>query len=641
MKTQNVLPLRSLLLFVPLAVVGVSSAAAQDTRVSTDTVEVTAYRVPTLLNETTQGVSVLNSEEIVVRHPESTIELLSQIPGLQVDQSGSPGGISNIYIRGSDPNHTLVIVDGIRMNDPSTNRGGGYDLTTIDPAHIERIEIIRGGGSAIYGADAMGGVINIVTKRGKADGVHESVSASVGNHDYRAASASLSGGSEQVQAAFSASNRKDGRPEDGGTIDLAVFSGALDVQLSDSARFSMTTFNTNRGSTSFTDDSGGIKFAVNRVLEHKRSEERAVGAGLRWKVRENVDVNFSLSAYDRAEDVNSPRVPPGVRSAFGLPANSSHTDFSRTTGLASATLALPLDSGLTAGYEHVREDGSNTTRVPAFFTTSVFGLVRDTDSLFVEAESKPVSGLIVHAGLRHDEITAYGSRNSPSAGLRYQFHATGTVLKANYAKGFRPPSFFALGLLPALGGNPKLVSETNTNKEIGAEQPFLGDHGWLSLTWFRNAYNNLVDFDTSINKLVNRPQITAEGVESAVRYRLSDSLRVGAQVTYAHTRRDDTGSMMRNRPDWRGGFDLSYEINEAMSFNGQTTYVGSVLDSSIPTGDTTLHPYWRTDLAGRYKINTWLAATAAIDNVFDKKYDQFVGFENPGVRVRVGVSAQF
>ena len=123
------------------------------------------------LRETSQGVTIINEKAIAARNPASAVELFQQIPEIQIDQVGNAGGQGNIYIRGSEPNHTLILIDGVRLNDPTNNRGGGYDLSSLDPSSIERVEIIRGAGSAMYGADAMGGIVNIVTKRGKVDGV--------------------------------------------------------------------------------------------------------------------------------------------------------------------------------------------------------------------------------------------------------------------------------------------------------------------------------------------------------------------------------------------------------------------------------------------------------------------------------------
>ena len=141
-----------------LLLVGLS-ARAQDERGPAPNVEVSAYRVPMTLQETTQGASLIDRQDIEARKPTSIFDLLQPLPGVHVDQLG-PGGVSNIYIRGSDPEQVLVLIDGVRVNDPMLSRGGSYDISSIDPAMVERIEVLRGAGSAIYGADGVSGVVN-------------------------------------------------------------------------------------------------------------------------------------------------------------------------------------------------------------------------------------------------------------------------------------------------------------------------------------------------------------------------------------------------------------------------------------------------------------------------------------------------
>ena len=199
----------SLGLIAPQETIAQETAAGEE--IAAPSVEVSAYRVPTLLSETSQGVSIVTREEIATRNPASTVELLRDVPGLYVDQVGGPGGVSNIYIRGSDPEQVLVLIDGVRVNDPTVSRGGSYDLSSVDPSDVERIEVIRGAGSAIYGADGMGGVINIVSRRATPSSVKLGMGAGAGTFGYSHIQASASGGSEKLQASLNAAKLR-GRP---------------------------------------------------------------------------------------------------------------------------------------------------------------------------------------------------------------------------------------------------------------------------------------------------------------------------------------------------------------------------------------------------------------------------------------------
>ena len=141
--------------------------AAGDDSAAIAPVVVTASRIPGTLADTTASVTIISQSDIAARSPASVTELLRQVPGMHVDQPGGRGSTSSVYIRGSDPNYTLVLMDGIVVNDPTNNRGGSFDFSTLDIEHIERIEIVRGPLSAVYGSNALGGVINIITREGE------------------------------------------------------------------------------------------------------------------------------------------------------------------------------------------------------------------------------------------------------------------------------------------------------------------------------------------------------------------------------------------------------------------------------------------------------------------------------------------
>src|SRR5262245_11887033 len=140
--------------------------ASTEPALTMEPVVVTATVAPTPLGRTTAPVTVISREQIAAQQVESVTELLRQVPGVHIDQAGARGSVSSVYTRGSDPNFTAVLIDGIKVNDPTNSRGGSFDFSTLSTDNIERIEIVRGPLSAVYGSDALGGVINIITRRG-------------------------------------------------------------------------------------------------------------------------------------------------------------------------------------------------------------------------------------------------------------------------------------------------------------------------------------------------------------------------------------------------------------------------------------------------------------------------------------------
>ncbi len=614
----------------------------------TPDVEVTAYRLPTLVSETSQGVSVVTREQIEARNPASVVELMREVPGLYVDQLGGPGGVASIHIRGSDPENVLVLIDGVRVNDPMLSRGGSYDLSSLDLVDVERIEVIRGSGSAIYGADAMGGVVNIVTRRATNEGVTGSAGVEGGGQDYSRATGSISGGTDKVRFTANAAGLKDGEVEDGGTLDLTTVSGTLSYNASAGNTVGLFARQNDRDSTSFPDFSGGIRLAENRTLEQRDAKETAYGASVDLRPKERLDLKFNFSRYERKEDIDSPGVAFGPNPPFFVPPSVSSTDFTRDTALASALAHLPLDSELVLGYEYMKEDGVNQSvidlsTIPPVFSKvpGDFSLVRKTDSVFAELKSVPVENLTVQLGLRYDSPSDLEDETSPSAGVRYDFANTGTALKAHYSEGFRPPSFYSLG--DPLVGDPDLQSETSKGYELGIEQALSGTMGRIMVNVFRTDYRNLIDYDPTAGptgSLVNRGEVDVEGAEFILQLQPFDGLQLGLNYTYVNSDIVDSTDRLQNRPENQGAFTLRYMPTVAWEMAWTTLYVGDFYDSSVPTGEVEMPDYTRSDVSAAYRLKAF-TLTVAIDNLFDEQYEQYVGFVDPGRRARAGISARF
>jgi outer membrane receptor protein involved in Fe transport len=291
------------------------------------------------------------------------------------------------------------------------------------------------------------------------------------------------------------------------------------------------------------------------------------------------------------------------------------------------------------GYENMREEGTNRSTVvlpPA--VPGDFNLSRSTSSPFVALKSKPADNIVVMIDLRHDTVSDLDSEFSPAAGIRVGIPGTETTLKARYAEGFRPPSFFALG--DPIAGNPNLVSETSSGYEAGLEQIFWRGRAQLDVTAFTTRYKNLIDFDTTTFRLVNRATVDAQGVETSLRVQPTAALSVALTYTYTDTEIVNSTERLRNRPRNRGGLSLRYAFNEALSFTWNSALVGQVYDFSVPTGNVVLESYSRTDVALSYRWQK-VTATLAVDNLFNEHYQAVVGFPNPGTRLRAMVSASF
>jgi iron complex outermembrane receptor protein/vitamin B12 transporter len=633
-------------MWVMAAVFATHPAVAQqpEATASVPPVEVSAYRIPLSTSEAVQGVSVITGEEIDARRPANVMELLQLAPGVQVDQVGAPGGVANVYIRGSDPEQVLVLIDGVRVNDPLLSRGGSYDLSSIDPATVERIEVLRGGGSAIFGADAMGGVINIVTRRIPEKSFETSLNAGAGGNGYATLGGRIAGNAGPASASVGVSHLEDGKDSQGGTVNLDTVNGSLAFHPNDRGELRVFFDSVERKSSSFPDQSGGVRLAALRTLEQRDADQTRVGANLSVTPWDPVTFKFQLSRYDSTEDINSPGVAPGPGGPTGLPAQTSRTDLQRDTLLASVGVRLPLQSELVLGYERMDERGTSDSVLDFGFPfPASFALHRTTNSGFASLKSKPIDNLLLLLEVRYDDVSDQKSETSPGAGVRYTL-PTGTTLKARYSEGFRPPSFFALA--SPLVGNPDLKSETSKGGEVGVEQTLRDGKLFLGVTGFVTHYKDLVDFDPSVpgpfgvGQLVNRSRVDAQGAEVQLAVRPVAPLTITASYTYLDADIRDSDEPLLHRPRNTLSLGVSYAWSDAWRFVWNTVYASSSFDFSIPTGQVELGSWSRTDVAVSY---TWKAftATLAIDNVFDSNYEQFVGFANPGRRARAMVSARF
>jgi len=609
-----------------------------------DKVEISASRVPTTLGETTESVSVITRAQIDRMDVSSGVDLFRQVPGLQIDQLGGPGGLSSVYIRGSDPNHVLVLIDGVRVNDPTNSRGGGFDMSSINPGTIERIEVLRGAASSVYGAEAMGGVINIITRAASGTGMHGIASAGMGGIGYRSLNARVSIGDENQRFSIGTSRLLDGKESEGGRLALSQVDAGAHWAPEARLAFDFDARYGERQSSAFPDDSGGLHLAKIRTLEDKHSHDLSISGRARGDLDE-VTFNFGASRYEHVEDTYSPGVGPGIRSHVGVPSSLSNTLFRRNNLTTTAVFHLGVGTELAIGGEFQREQGENQT-VYTFFGQEIpadFNLTRNTRSAFTELKWQITPELLARAGLRYDNVDGNGSHTSPSLGVRYKLAGLDGSLKASYSEGFKPPSFFALGLPVVLGGNPNLRAESSKGGSIGYEQNFWGDQATAGVSLFKTHYTDLVTFDNETNKIVNANQVDIKGAEFETSVRATKSINLHAHFTRLFSHVMDSNEPLRQRPGRRAGVQLSWALPQNAQLNWRAEYTAQVFDSSVPTGNLTLPTSLRNDVNVTWRLQALpqnrVTFSAGIDNVFDKANESYVGQPAPGRRFRLNVSA--
>jgi outer membrane cobalamin receptor len=599
---------------------------------------VTGSRVATPADDVAANITVLRREDFDVEKPTRLSDLLRRVAGVHIDQVGGRGGTGSLYMRGADPNYTLVLVDGVRVNDPTNARGGSFDFSTFDIADVERVEIARGPYSAVYGGDALAGVINIVTRHAALERTHASVDAMGGAHDTREVSARAGGPLGGGSWNLGLSDSNEGELVRGNHFESQRVSGSFDTRLGDATTVTVSGRYADSERASFPDDSGGHGFAAIRETEKRAAHESVFGASLLHRAG---DATFTLALgyFDRNDHIDSPGIAPGIRDPFGVPPSVVDSTIERTSATFTGTQKFSDAVSLAYGVDWLREAGVSDGSLDfggGFVLPTSFELTRTSWAPFAEVRLATHFGLSTQLGVRVDKPDGESSVTSPRVRVAYQFADSGFTLAGAWGKAFKLPSLYALG--HPLVGNPDLVPERAESHELELSQTLLDGKARWSTTWFDGEFRNAIDFDSGPPPmLVNRNLVKSRGVEVAGNVAVGERWLLDASVTNMKNRIAATGADLRNRPEWRAGAAAHWSPSSALRFSAAATYVGSAFDSSIATGDVRLSPYTRVDVSAVWQLSPRLETYLAIDNLTDEKFEEFVGNEARGILPRAGV----
>jgi outer membrane cobalamin receptor len=601
-------------------------------------VVVTGSRVAVEPYDLGANVTVLERDQFDVEKPAKLSDVLERVAGIHVDQVGGRGGTGSLYLRGADPNYTLVLVDGVRVNDPTNARGGSFDFSTFDMADVQRVEIARGPYSAIYGGHALAGVINVITRRAPMQDTHASLDAMAGAFDMREFSLNAAGPAGNGTWSLGASDSNEGQQIRGNDFESQRVSASFNTDYSEDTRVNLSARHAESSRAGYPDDSGGYRYVAIRDPETRDADETIVGAGLEH-YRGNAGFVLTLGYFDRDDHIESPGVAPGVRDPFGVPPSLVDSSLERFTATFTGTQRLSAMFSVAYGAEFQREQGSSDGSLDfggGFVLPTSFALTRNSWAPFAEARLNTAFGLSAQLGVRIDKPEDMGSVTSPRLRVAYDIGDNGLRLAGSWGKAFKLPSLYALG--HPLVGNPDLAPERGESQELELSQSLHGDKIRWSATWFDGEFRNAIDFDSGPPPmLVNRNRVDTRGLELAARYAMDDAWSIDGSITNARSRIASSGNELRNRPDWRGGVGVHWAPSSTLKFSASATYVGESFDSSIATGDVDLDAYTLVDVSAVWQVSEKLETYLVIDNLTDEKYQQFVGFESRGILPRAGV----
>jgi len=602
---------------------------------------VTATRTPTNINQLGSSVSVITADDIKRKRYISLQEALKDVPGLHVVQSGGRGAQTSVFLRGTNSNHVLVLIDGIEMNDPSSPNGA-FDFANFLLEDIESIEVVRGSQSVLYGADAIGGVIQIRTKKGSGE-LKLRGNMALGSNSTHQESLALSGSKNSINYSISAgvfdtdgdsiAAKKRLAPgsnieEDG--YNNKVFSTKLGWQISPDFEANFM----GRYIETEADIDGGFDFSGNTVEDPDAtndSKQLYLGAEFKGSFADGVwQPTLLISKSDIERKNRNERQNP-----FGT---LQSTDFEgkRTKFGLQNDLFLVDNQIITVGLEHENEEmeSEGFTDFGGFIITQLTEADRDTESVYIQDQIEFTDKLFTTIGVRYDSPDDFDSETTYRATTSYQL-TNDTRFRGTASTGFKAPSLFDLfGYTPnnfgsAYRGNQNLKAETSKGWDLGIDQSFWNNRINTSFTYFKTKVDDLITvvYLPGFNSTsINQDHADMYGVESAINIKALSNLGVNISHTFTRTKDEDDKELLR-RPKHKASIGFDYQPINKITFSTNLLYTGKRIDVDGFGSRVDMGGYSTVNLAVNYEVNQNVSLYARIDNLTDKYYEPVYGFQ--------------
>lgn len=597
---------------------------------------VTAARSEKPLSEIGQSITLITQDEIETRQAVSVVDLLRTVPGVSFARNGGIGTQTAVYIRGAESEQTVALIDGVKINDPSTP-GAGFNFANLLAGNVSRIEVVRGSQSVLWGSQAIGGVINVLT-RDPTDGLLFNGNAEYGYRDSVQVVGNLSGKFGPVAASVGAGYlRTDG----------------------------ISTFNEDRGAT---ERDGYRNFGAHGKFVISLSD--AISVDLRgWYADGKADIDgspppdFTLSEtpeYSKAKEfvgysgLNIALLDGRFRNRFAF----NYTDIKRDNFDRSLTPEQTFDSkgvnerleyqgifeitdGIEATFGAEREKSRMRTASPSSDTPNPTPVKKHAtlESLYGQLSVTPLTGFSATGGLRYDHHDSVGGQTIFAANAVYSPNEGNTTLRASYGEGFKAPSLFQLF---SMFGNDDLQPESSKSWDAGITQRFLSGGIEVSATWFHRKTRNQIDFDFFTLQYGNVARSRAEGLETAILLRPVDDLTFQANYTWLDTKDLSTGEDLRRRPRHTVNASIDYSWPFGLQTGATITHVGASSDINFDTFQTVkLESYVLIDLRASLPVTKGVELYGRVENLLDERYETALRYGQPGRAAYAGVRLSY
>ena len=599
--------MRSISLILILAAIP-AHAQSWSPEVFRDSVVVTASALPEEVDSTPASVSVVTREQIERRNALDLEEVLRELPGMFLARAGSAGRQTSLFTRGVNSAQTLVLWNGIEINNPYFS---GYDWGQFSTAGVEKIEVVRGPFSSLYGADAVGGVINVVTGANE-PGV--SADLQVGEHELLNGRIETTGVWSELRADVAVESREDEGFHPNDDFSQTALLGSLSWEMNERISVGF--------SGRFNDYELGIPFDQGEPSLQRRQE----GSELQLAIPLTLELgettwDVSLSRTEHEIDFADPLA------SFGPIETMTDSEINR----ASLSVRFPTPIGtVIAGGE--LEDA--TVDDESLFGTNLDQAERRSRSIFVEDRFSAEVGngeLELSAGVRYDDFEEFGSETSPRLSAGW---SVGTVrARVAWGEAFRAPSIG--DLFYPFFGNPDLGAERSQSWEAGVD--WSGAKGSISATWFDNGIEDLIVFDPSTNRAENIGAATTRGLELGGRIRFG-VVRLEGSWTILDTEDESTGLDLLRRPEQSGSLSVFFQ-HDRFSTLLSAIHSGARADFEpvFPFSRVENDGYTVVDLDLRYEAGPTLVPYLRIENLLDEEYQEVLGFPAPPRRAIIGL----
>jgi len=622
-------------LFVLAGVAAPWAAAAQAPSPVAEMV-VTASRLTNSSAKSPFSITVIPQAQLLGR--QSVADALGTMADIYVQAPGGRSGPSSIFLRGADPNFSVVLLDGVPLNNSTNSRGGAVNVSEIGTASLERIEVVTGSLSGLYGSGALAGVINLVVPAGT-DVHHLQATIGAGSRGSATASARWQG---PIGKGFGGSldvlTDNDGQPSPGSRFKARVLTGKIaPLGQPDAGRLIVRVSETAAGA--FPDSSGGDRLAVRHLTDDRKGREQLVGLTLPAYRSDKLRLDASAALLTRRDDTVSPGVARSAIDPVGIPAA---TDVSRYKRAAMQSVGR-LDHGdwsFAGGMEALRETGSSTGKLSfgGYLVPNSFSLDRSTVSGFAEA-NRAGTAWTLNSGVRLDNVQGLAPHLTARAGVRYEPPGSKVVLRGSVGSGFKAPSFYALG--NPFVGNANLKPEESLGGEVGLT--WAGAPGTLAaLTVFQTRFKGLIDFVPGPPpRLENLNLVRSTGVSGQATHAFTSRLSVPVQGQWAKTEDGADGGQLLNRPRLRFNEMLAWQVSDGLNVTFRHSFTGARDDYATPVGVQSLDAYHSVSIETAWTILPATTARLVIDNALNDKHEDALGFSAPRSGIRFFLTQTF